>query len=136
MAAFSVVFVMATGLFYRLGFQDVSLIYANIVNLLSRIVFAAHFIAAHYNRKGAASIVRWTSLLPHWSFIGLSVTSAIALNTLPLDVTLVRRGGFKALLHTSVLTYVGVGALLAISTGSIWWAQTGRHLVLPRRTRP
>jgi oligosaccharide translocation protein RFT1 len=133
MAVFSAIFVLATAFFYRLGLQDVSLIYANIVNLASRILFSAHFVSKYYSEKGDARVFRWASIWPHWFFIGLvalfgSILRASAVLTMndlkhdrPLDSSMLRAS----------VTYLGGGAALVIMASALWWFQTGRRLMIP-----
>lgn len=135
MAAFSAVFVLATGLFYRLGQEDVSLIYGNIVNLVSRLLFAAHFISGYYKQRGADAPLTWTSTFPHWTYIALvglcgSVLRAISV----VEIVDLKRGHrFSTELILPLFRHIGIGSLLISVCGTVWWMQTGRHLVLPAR---
>jgi oligosaccharide translocation protein RFT1 len=135
MAAFSAVFVVATGAFYRLGQQDVSLIYANIVNLVSRILFAAHFIGRYYRQQGEGGVFRRSSLLPTGAFGALVVlcgsvlraTAVVGMN----DLKQGRRLDYFSL--KAILQHFAGGVVLALVCGAVWWFQTGRKLVLPSR---
>lgn len=131
MAVFSCVFVVATAVFYRLGLEDVSLIYANIVNLVSRILFSAQFISQFYNEKGGTGVFRWASVRPRGTFVGFVILSGSALQA----SAVVRMDGLKQNrpLESSSLRRIGVhlggGVALAIISSAVWWFQTGRKLV-------
>jgi hypothetical protein len=135
MAVFSVIFVVATGTFYRLGLEDVSLIYSNIVNLISRILFSAHFISKYYSKKGGVGLFRWTSVWPRWTFISLVVLCGSMLQALAVIRMddLKRDSRLDSSSLKAIFVHLGSGAGLAIVSVGVWWLQTGRKLVMPGR---
>lgn len=82
MTLFSAIFVVAVLIFYnvfRLG--DVALVYANIVNLLARILYCASFITNYFTlhsraaflaesiRDSRKSLFRWRDVMPPWQVV-------------------------------------------------------------------
>jgi hypothetical protein len=137
MAAFSAIFVLATGLFYKSGLEDASLIYANVVNLVSRILFAAHFISQYYRQHGNGSLFVWSSVPPRWPFIALVGLSGFVLRaSAAIKMDDLKQGrGFDTTSYIAVLRHFATGACLAMVCIAVWWVQTGRYLVFPDRKR-
>lgn len=117
---------------------DVSLVYANIINLSARIIYSAHFISSFFARHDARNLLHWRRVIPAgrvWSIAGVS---AVLIRTAGrrLDaLTVVANGGKKALIATPVLTYVGLGGLLALTYLGTWWMSSGRYLNMSRRPK-
>jgi oligosaccharide translocation protein RFT1 len=133
MAGFSVVFVLATGLFYGFGFRDVSLIYANIANLVSRMLFAAHFISSYFREQHTGNLILWSPMVPTGAFIigamgSGAVVRAYASHYAVVDI--IRVNGRSAVLKSVVLQHISLGSALAVACASIWWVQTGQRLSL------
>jgi oligosaccharide translocation protein RFT1 len=134
MAGFSLIFVFATAIFYRLGFQDVSLIYANMINLASRIIYASHFIKGFFKDRQAVYFVRWSSSFPNITFFALPLLSRAILHlSRPKSIEGRVRITLTDLMKMDVLLYILVAVSLASACAGLWWFQTGRRLVLPRR---
>lgn len=134
MAGFSLIFVLATAVFYRLGLQDVSLIYANMVNLTSRIIFASRFIKGYFDDRQAGSFIRWSSSFPKATFIATSLLArAILYLARPKSIEGRVRIALIELMKMDMVLYILIAASLASACAGLWWFQTGRRLVLPTR---
>jgi oligosaccharide translocation protein RFT1 len=138
MAIFSAVFVLSTGVFWKLGFQDVSLIYANMANLLSRILFAVDFITSYYKAQQARDLITWWDVLPSRAFVLGAITSGVIVrlySTRYFISNILVAQGKRAVFNIAVLQHVALGGALAVSCAALWWMQTGRRLSLPSRKR-
>jgi oligosaccharide translocation protein RFT1 len=138
MVAFSAIYVAVTILLYRLGFGDVSLIYANIINLSARIIyclsFAIGYFASQPQMQGSPS---WTTMLPNPLFVVASLISQalVWLSKERLGVeAIVRSQGRGLIFAAPVLMHIAVGGVLALSCLGIWWTQQGRHIVARFKT--
>ncbi|KAH8085417.1 Rft-1-domain-containing protein [Cristinia sonorae] len=70
MLLFSLTFVgAALGFSQYLGLGDAGLVWANIVNLFLRAVYAWVFVREYFGSKGSAEMVRWRKAVPPWSVI-------------------------------------------------------------------
>ncbi|EKM74897.1 hypothetical protein AGABI1DRAFT_132740 [Agaricus bisporus var. burnettii JB137-S8] len=67
MIVFSLTFISAAVLLYRFGFGDASLVYANIINLIARIIFAVVFTRSFFMEKG--STISFRRAVPSYSLI-------------------------------------------------------------------
>ncbi|TCD70759.1 Oligosaccharide translocation protein rft1 [Steccherinum ochraceum] len=71
MLLFSLGFVGGAVVFSQyLGLGDAGLVWANIVNLFARAVYAWVFVRKYFKSKGAGDMVRWTKAVPPLSVIG------------------------------------------------------------------
>jgi oligosaccharide translocation protein RFT1 len=135
MALFSMIFVVVTGGFYSFGFQDLSLIYANIVNLSVRIVYASVFVASYFTTRGARDVLRWRKMAVSTSTcLAIAATAIISRYTVRnSDVQRVLKTGRGfAILNSAVLSHVTIDAVLGLLCLGMWWRQSGRYLSLPR----
>jgi oligosaccharide translocation protein RFT1 len=133
MLGFSTVFLLATGMFYSFGFQDSSLIYANIVNLSMRIIYAAKFISNYYTLQHANDLFSWSLLAPRiWTIsvtIGIALISQQSAKAQHIDTVLQDHSGIHALLSQSVMIHGGIGVGLAVLFVATWWGESGQHLL-------
>lgn len=137
MVIFSLVFIAATISFYRLGFGDASLVYANIVNLSARIVFAVLFAKSFFARKGARGLISFRRALPSLSLVlgSIAMWGTIIYDGRRRDVEkVVSVEGRRSLLHASVMQHVGIGSALAVVWLSFWWMFSGRKRSLRPRS--
>jgi oligosaccharide translocation protein RFT1 len=136
MVVFSLMFVAAAISLYRLGFGDASLVYANIVNLIARIVFAVGFAKSFFEGKeGGKGLVSVRRALPSFGLVGLSFVCwvVVAVDGKRRDVErVVSVEGRRSLLSGDVVQHVGIGSALAVVWLSYWWMSSGRK----RNLRP
>ncbi|KAF5353438.1 hypothetical protein D9756_008112 [Leucocoprinus leucothites] len=135
MVAFSVVFIASAISLYRLGFGDASLVYANIVNLLARIVFATSFTKSFFPSQGPESIISIRRALPSLSLVlvSLAMRGIITYDSKRRNVKMiVGAEGRRSLLNIDVVQHVGLGSALAAVWLSYWWMSSGRK----RNLRP
>ncbi|KAF9451311.1 RTF domain-containing protein [Macrolepiota fuliginosa MF-IS2] len=135
MVAFSLLFVAAAISLYRLGFGDASLVYANIVNLFARIVFAALFTKSFFSDKGAQGEVSLGRVFPSFSLflVSLVMWGIVTYDGRSRNVEkIVRLEGRRSLLNATVIQHVGLGSALAVVWLSYWWMSSGRR----RNLRP
>ncbi|KAJ7221716.1 Rft-1-domain-containing protein [Mycena pura] len=138
MAAFSVVYMYAAIQLYRWHFGDMSLVFANIINLGARIAYAVHFVSPFFRTNGARSSLRWTSALPGWRLCFVCGVSwaIVKQNEKRLNVfgaITHTRAGIAILKDKTVLGHVAIGGVLGCICLATWWFTEGRRLVLQRR---
>lgn len=137
MAAFSIIYTSTALAFYGIGFGDVSLVYANIVNLSARIVYCAMFVSSYFTTENATPM-RWNDLRPRWHVMLTTLLSATSIwySDRILGATeVVRSHGRSALLTLPVIMHVGLGGILALACVATWWMASGRILTLPGRIK-
>jgi len=129
MVAFSLVFIVAAIMFYRLGFGDASLVYANMVNLLARIVFAVLFTKSFFASRGTGNVISVRRVLPspYLVLISLAMRGVVAYDGRWRNIgIIIGMQGRGSLLHVEVIRHVGVGSALAVVWLSYWWMSSGR----------
>lgn len=135
MIVFSLAFISAAIVLYNLGFGDASLVYANIINLIARIIFAIVFARKFFVGKG--SKISFLRVIPSYTLL---ISSLAIWGTLSYDGRLrsveriVALEGRGSLLNAEVMQHVGLGITLAVVWLSQWWMSSGRQLNL--RPRP
>ncbi|KIM90067.1 hypothetical protein PILCRDRAFT_2299 [Piloderma croceum F 1598] len=138
MAGFSIIYISTAIGLYAQGFGDTSLVYANIINLSGRIVYALQFISSYFRSHHAGHLLRWKDIMPLPRLIFLAVLSSFVIHYHghKRDISgIVKAGGKTALLDISVVTHVGLGGGLALISITIWWMSSGRLLVPSRHAK-
>jgi oligosaccharide translocation protein RFT1 len=138
MGGFSIIYISTAIALYTQGFGDTSLVYANIINLSGRIVYALHFVSQYYRARHSGDLLRWIDIMPSLPLTLLSVSSSFVIHYQghKRDISgIVKAGGRKALLNIAVVTHVGLGGLLALICITIWWMSSGRFLVPSRHAK-
>lgn len=136
MVAFSIIYILATICFYRLGLGDTSLVYANILSLSARITYCLHFVSTYFAKQRSQHAFRRLDALPPWTLCIVCILSAVLshLSKKQLDAErLAAELGRSAILNKSVLLHVGVGIALTITCLWVWWRSSGRYLDLSVR---
>lgn len=138
MIGFSAIYIVSALFLYQSGFGDSSLVYANIVNLTARIIYALRFISNFFNSSTTkGSIFHWqAALIPSPSLFVVSALSASSIwlserAFKPNDLAIGRRGLF----HPAMLLHVGIGGVLGLISLGVWWMKDGKHLELGNRFR-
>jgi len=138
MAVFSATYILVAVMLYRLGLGDVSLVYANIVNLSARITYSVYFISSFFSRHDARNVLEWNRVLPGWPVLltcGLSAASIWA-SARQLDMSALMNGSENvSLLTLSVVLHAVFGAFMASVCLTTWWMSSGRHLSIPSHTK-
>ncbi|KAG2061339.1 Rft-1-domain-containing protein [Suillus hirtellus] len=128
---FSVLFIVSVIAFYASGFGDVSLVYANIINLAARIIYAARYTSAFFDRNQTAH--RWHTSAPTWQFLLAAVLSYLAISMSEMHhqaVILLQTKGRRAILSVIVMFHLAQGAGMGLCCVAIWWLTSGRYLVI------
>jgi oligosaccharide translocation protein RFT1 len=129
MAAFSVVYLTSTLIFYHLGFGDVSLVYANIINLLSRIAFCLSFIGSFLRAREVTDVMVWKDVVPRPGiFLALVISKLlIECSARVLKISaIVETQGNLSLRNTTLAIYFVLGGLLGALSTSRWWILSGQ----------
>jgi len=132
MAAFSTIFITTTISLYALGFGDVSLVYANIINLSARIAYSLRFIFSYFKSHNAEELLRWKDTIPSRSLIASSSISFLMIHYHERRwniFAVVNTGTQMDLMSVPVLMHIGLGVLLGLTCVAIWWCLSGRYLV-------
>lgn len=127
---FSLLFITTAVFLYRLGLGDASLVYANILNLFARIIFAGLFTKSFFASKGGKGLISIRSILPSFSLLLLSFVlwGAIVYDSQSRDVErTIRLAGKRSLLEASVMQHIGIGSALAVVWLSYWWMSSGQR---------
>lgn len=130
LVGFSVVFILSAIGFYTSGFGDVSLVYANIINLAVRIIYAAQYTSTFFNRHKTAH--RWNASMPTWQFLLAAVICYLAISTTSIHrqaIILLQTEGRGAILSTVVISHVAQGVGMGLCCVATWWLTSGRYLV-------
>ncbi len=135
MAIFSVIYTGSAVLAYKLQFGDTSLVYANVLNLGARIVYAAIWTSKYFQRRGDEGVVfSWKTVLPSLRFCfsllicGLTVRSTERWLSIPDAIA---HGGRSALFSRAAIVHVGCGAMLGLVT--LWYITKAARLSLSIR---
>ncbi|KAG7097422.1 hypothetical protein E1B28_004768 [Marasmius oreades] len=124
MLVFSIIYIGSAIGLYRENYGDVSLVYANIVNLSARIVYVVVFAASFFRRHSGTDYVKWRQVLPSPSlFIALLVSLVVipASETKWHATQIVQTQGRRAVFNWAVLIHVGIGTALALVCLWTWW---------------
>ena len=140
MIVFSFVYIGSAVGLYRQNYGDVSLVYANIVNLSARIVYVINFSTSFFKRHQAEGLLAWRKVLPSFSFLVALVSSLAivrACETKLQTTAIVQSHGRRGILDKSVLIHVGLGAGLALVSLAVWWRSSRQLLVAftPRKEK-
>lgn len=122
MIIFSGIYIFAVILFYQQGFGDTSLVYANIVNLSARILYARRFIFRYFSSQH----IRWRQeIAPSNALCFLSALSWAVLNYTGRLFGVEEAGLFSS----KTIIHVGLGGLLALVNVGVWWYTTGKYRI-------
>ncbi|KAJ3904398.1 Rft protein-domain-containing protein [Lentinula edodes] len=139
MVLFTVLYVASAIVLYRLDLGDAALVYANIINLSARIIYACRFSHTFFAAHNASSTLKWREVLPPWSLVfGLTISAFfIRLSeTMHSATKAVQKEGRIGVLSRPVLIHVAVGGILALSCGTLWAWSVRRFLTIPKRFKP
>ncbi|KAK7470211.1 Oligosaccharide translocation protein rft1 [Stygiomarasmius scandens] len=143
MVFFSAIYIIAAVGLYATGLGDVSLVYANIVNLSARIFYALAFCSSFFKTMQARyalheSMLNWKEVLPSKT---ISVAFLVSGLTVYVSETwmgateLLKRDGRGMLFSVPVLAHVVLGGGLAVICAGIWWRTWGKKLSIPRKSK-
>jgi oligosaccharide translocation protein RFT1 len=130
LVGFSVVYIVSAIGFYVSGFDDVSLVYANIINLTARIIYAAQYASTFFDRNKTTH--RWSTSTPTWQFLLAAMLSYLAISMTDIhhqSVILLQTKGREAILHAIVMSHLAQGAGMGLCCVATWWLTSGRYLV-------
>ncbi|KAK7033588.1 Oligosaccharide translocation protein rft1 [Paramarasmius palmivorus] len=118
MILFSVIYISSAVGLYRRGFGDVSLVYANIINLSARIAYVLLFARSYFPNAS------WKNMFPPISMAAAVLLSADVVmlseaKLQPLDI--LREKGKVGVLSGAVLMHIGLGGFLALFCVGLWW---------------
>ncbi|KAG7440105.1 Rft-1-domain-containing protein [Guyanagaster necrorhizus] len=124
MAIFSILYTSLAIALYRLRVGDASLVYANMINLTARILYAMIFISSFFKRRGTPELLRWTALIPKALFCGVLGGSFVLLRLLYSQLSIERtieENGKASLLKRNVVVFVLTGGFFGlVSLGILW----------------
>ncbi|KAG2158043.1 Rft protein-domain-containing protein [Suillus bovinus] len=127
---FSIVFIVSAVGFYASGFGDVSLVYANIINLAARIIYAAQYASTFFKRNKITH--GWHASTPTWQFLLVAMLSYLAISMTNIhhqaDILLQTKGR-GAILSVIVVSHLAQGAGMGLCCIATWWLTSGRYLV-------
>jgi oligosaccharide translocation protein RFT1 len=130
LVGFSVVFIVSAIGFYASDFDDVSLVYANTINLAARIIYAAQYASTFFNKNKTAH--RWSASTPTWQFLLAAMLSYPAISmtkTHHQSAVLLQTKGREAILSSTVMSHLAQGAGMGLCCVATWWLTSGRYLV-------
>ncbi|KAJ3877805.1 Rft protein-domain-containing protein [Lentinula edodes] len=139
MVLFTMLYVTSAIVLYRLDLGDAALVYANIINLSARIIYACHFSHTFFITHNASSTLKWREVLPPWSLVFGLAMSALSIHlseTMYGATKTVQKEGRIGILSRPVLIHVAVGGILALSCGILWAWSVRRFLTVPKRFKP
>ncbi|KAK1220356.1 Oligosaccharide translocation protein rft1 [Marasmius sp. AFHP31] len=131
MIVFSVIYIGSAIGLYRQNYGDVSLVYANIVNLSARILYVVLFSASFFRRHQAESLLAWRKVLPSLSFLVALASSFAVVRASEAKwqaTAVIKSQGRRAIIHRAVLAHIGLGAALALISLGVWW-RSSRYLL-------
>ncbi|KAJ4474497.1 Rft-1-domain-containing protein [Lentinula aciculospora] len=136
MVLFTLVYITSTITFYRFDLGDAALVYANIINLSTRILYACHFTQKFFTSHNASNILKWQEALPPWILVAALTISALMINwseAVYSATEIVRQEGRPGILKRPVLLHVAIGGILALFCTMLWAWNARRFLTLPQR---
>jgi oligosaccharide translocation protein RFT1 len=138
MTLFSVIYICSALTMYQLNFGDAALVYANIINLMARIMYSLSFVTIYFNLHKAGVLVRWENVLPSRKFLSLVGLSAVLVRCSDRYLgasDIVTRQGRAAISSPYVLFHIVIGGALGLACALTWWMTFGRLLTLPGRAK-
>jgi oligosaccharide translocation protein RFT1 len=130
LVGFSIAFILSAIGFYTSDFGDVSLVYANIINLSARIIYAAQYASTFFKRNKTAH--SWKTSIPTWHFLLAATISYLAISMTDIHhqaVLLVRTEGRRAVFSKIVIFHLAQGVGLGLCCVVTWWITSGRYLM-------
>ncbi|KAG9318302.1 Rft-1-domain-containing protein [Chiua virens] len=138
MLAFSTIYILSAIALYHLGFGDASLVYANIINLTTRIWYTATWIARYFEDRVKSHQISLAGVVPGWRFSGMVLLSFSIISRADANQHLseeVERLGRRALFSIPVLGHVALGGGLGIVCVGLWWVTEGERLIARERIK-
>jgi len=129
MIAFSVVYISSAMTLYSLGFGDIALVYANIINLSARIVYALEFASSYFQNVGRP--LDWRAALPHKYFVVMVWLSYTLIETYARRAAVmkaVEESGRQAVFSRVVVSHIALGGVFGILCLTSWWILIGSSL--------
>lgn len=130
LVVFSIAFILSAIGFYASAFGDVSLVYANIINLSARIIYAARDASTFFKRNNTAH--NWKTSMPTWHFLLAAMVSYLGISTTDMHhraVLLVEMEGRRAVISTDVISHLAQGVGMGLCCVAVWWVTSGRSLM-------
>jgi len=137
MIAFSATFILSAIFLYHLHLGDVSLVYANTINLCARIAYCLVFLSKYFN-SSSSKLFRWYDCIPPlrlWFVFGASGILVYISERHFEANKLVSQLGRKAMVNVSVQCHVAIGFSLASMCLWIWWITSGRYINIALRRK-
>ncbi|KAL0952359.1 hypothetical protein HGRIS_006638 [Hohenbuehelia grisea] len=152
MTLFSAIYISTAIALYQLGYGDVSLVYANIVGLSVRIIYAALFVTNYFHRHAKSLVstdetpprlLHRHNTLPDPRLLLVCataqgiVTYSARRRRIAQRVAAVMIGQRDklTLLSKPVIVHVGLGGVLGLACLMTWWACSGRHMEILQMTK-
>ena len=131
MGLFSVIYICTALALYQFQIGDAALVYANVVNLFARILYALRFVTIYFKSHNCGDLIKWSVVRPRWqllAFVGLSVM-LITYNDRSFNVSqFVKENGSMAILSPLVVLHVSLGVFLAIVYMFMWWILSSNRM--------
>lgn len=138
MAVFSCTFIVTAVVLYGLEYGDISLVYANIINLTMRIAYSLSFIHSYFGARQAGDLLQWAVIIPKRRLIASLLLSYLIITYHEQNrsiSSLVKLDGRYSLLSVPVVTHVMLGGALGLMCLTIWWLSSDHNLLSNRRTK-
>ncbi|ESK86237.1 oligosaccharide translocation protein rft1 [Moniliophthora roreri MCA 2997] len=130
MIMFSIVYISSAITLYKQGFGDVSLVYANIINLSARITYVFIFARSYFPDAS------WKDMLPPASMAVALLVSAdvVRISEIRLQsLDIVKIKGRMGVFSGPVVTHVGLGGGLALICVGLWFRGSRELIAVFRR---
>lgn len=128
---FSIIYILGALSFYALQFGDSSLVYANIINLSSRVVWSLHFVTSYFQSRGGS--IKLAKVVPGRAFLIVSAFSAVLVryseSTQQITEKLASQGK-GAIFESPFMIHTALGLTLAMLCVLTWWTSSGRYFAL------
>ncbi|KAF9078048.1 Rft protein-domain-containing protein [Rhodocollybia butyracea] len=133
MVLFTLLYTTSAVALYRLQLGDVALVYANIINLSARIIYAWRFSNTFFirNTGNTGNLLKWEDVLPPWSLVLGLAASALAIRSSEMvfgATEIVQREGRMGILRRPVVLHVALGGILAVLCLGGWAWSARRFL--------
>lgn len=135
MLGYSSLYIISAISFYRFGFGDASLVYANIVNLSARILYTIPFTLHFFGKRMNSATSILVDVLPDWRFLVATAVSyvVISLNESKQDV--MELSSRRAWLSVPVLLHFSLGVGLGLVCMVTWWITAGRRMITRMKSK-
>jgi oligosaccharide translocation protein RFT1 len=138
MTIFSLIYACSAFTLYRLQLGDLALVYANIINLSTRIAYSVYFIEHYFHSCNSSDLLKWSHVWPSWKLCFAASLSAMLIwyNDSAFSISrIVQDQGVIAFIDFHVVSHLALGVSLALLCIFVWLMTSDSVLILKPQKR-